>query len=62
MSRACKCDACGDLYEPEYAVPAVRVVVEFRQGDITLDLCPECQIGLERFVNRNHDGSVREKD
>lgn len=58
MARACKCDACGELYEPDRCVQAVRIIVEYRQGDETLDLCPDCQRELEKFVHRKHDGTI----
>lgn len=53
MSKACKCDVCGKLFEERRAVPELTIK-KYRHpyGEERLDLCDECQKKLENFVNK----------
>lgn len=52
MSKACKCDICGRLFNARMAVPDLTIE-RYRHpyGSERLDLCDECQTKLEQFVN-----------
>ena len=51
MSKACKCDICGKLYEDLPPYPDLRLYrYQDPHGEHRLDLCDECQKNLERFV------------
>ena len=49
--KACKCDRCWALFEPNLNSPKFRV--EKYEGDWEyeeVDLCPSCLIELDRFM------------
>ena len=52
MSKACKCDICGKLFNDRMATPDLTIE-RYRHpyGSERLDLCDECQTKLEQFVN-----------
>lgn len=52
---ACKCDACGKLYEEPKSRPDVQVTRYIHPyGDQRFDLCPECQNKLEVLLRVPH--------
>ena len=53
MGCACKCDACGTLYEPwQMAVPDVTIrIYRHPYGEDRVDLCRSCQKKLEDFIH-----------
>lgn len=52
MANAKKCDICGRLFEATF-VPDITIH-KYRHcyGEERLDICPECQKKLEKFVNK----------
>lgn len=53
--KACKCDRCGALFEPNLNSPKFRV--EKYEGDWEyedVDLCPLCLIELDRFMKEDN--------
>lgn len=54
MSRACKCDRCGNLYEARMYVPDVSITrYNHPYGEEKLELCDKCQNALELWLNLN---------
>ena len=52
MASACKCDACGKLYESKGYSPDVTIdIYHHVYGSSRIDLCPECQKKLEKFIH-----------
>ena len=52
MSRACKCDRCGTLYEYDFQLYLHSYFVSkdcYPQENLKLDLCPMCQKSLESW-------------
>lgn len=56
MASAKKCDVCKTLFEGHEYIPDVTIsIYQHPYGDYRVDLCPECQKKLEKFV-----GGVKE--
>ena len=49
--EACKCDICKKLFEAPMCTPDITIR-RYRHpyGEDTLDLCPECQKRLEKWI------------
>lgn len=50
MSKAFKCDRCGQLYDFN-ALPKMHYRIVTNPGLIMLDLCPNCYDTLEKRIN-----------
>lgn len=53
MSKACKCDKCGEYYDITAAIPAriySVVVSKHPYDDVYLDLCTNCYEKLCEFL------------
>lgn len=53
MSQAFKCDRCGRLFHSrEYAINCVLTRYDIARDTYNdYDLCPQCQLELERWFN-----------
>ena len=57
-----KCDRCGKLFEREH-VPDITVrKYTHGYGEYRLDLCPDCQKELERWLKFKFDGKRQEEN
>ena len=53
MANAKQCDRCGDLYPAVICVPDIRISKYVHcYGNQWIDLCPNCQSQLERWLKR----------
>ena len=53
MANAKQCDRCESLYKATIYVPAIRINKDNHPyGDTWIDLCPNCQSQLERWLKR----------
>ena len=61
MASAKKCDRCGTLYE-KFCAPAIEIV-EYHHGygETIKDLCPECQITLEKWLKEYDRKEIHQK-
>ena len=61
MAGAKKCDRCGTLYE-KFCVPAIEIVEYYHgYGETRKDLCPECQITLEKWLKDYERKEIHKK-
>lgn len=52
MSKALKCDRCGDLYEPYEAIPNQFYITQRSFNAEALDLCEHCSFELQDWMNQ----------
>lgn len=66
MSKANECDRCGSLYKPDYKIYGNKThFIGCRPHmDEFLDLCPKCQIDLEKWFTYPSEiyAKVKEKE
>ena len=57
MANAKECDICKKLYrlKEEEEKPNIRLVINYNP----IDLCPSCQLELEKWYNSRKDKFVR---
>lgn len=68
MAQAFKCDVCGKLFEGSATTLVVKdvkgvnvLMLIAREGDDSIDICPDCCLAFaQKFVN-NFDKLDREK-
>lgn len=52
MSKAFKCDRCGDLYEPYEAIPNQFYITQRSFNATAWDLCENCSQELQKWMKK----------